>query len=69
MYIIYTKNCYEKGYKRTLRWAQWFMPIILAIQRSGGSWFEASPGKQFARPYLEKKTHHKKKGLVKWLKV
>jgi hypothetical protein len=45
------------------------MPIILAIQRSGGSWFEASPGKQFARPYLEKKTHHKKKGLVKWLKV
>jgi hypothetical protein len=29
--------------------------------------FEASPGKQFTRPYLEK-THHKK-GLVEWLKV
>jgi hypothetical protein len=29
--------------------------------------FEASPGKQFSRPYL-KKTHHKK-GLVEWLKV
>jgi hypothetical protein len=29
-------------------------------QRSGGSRFEASLGKQFARPYLEN-THHKKK--------
>jgi hypothetical protein len=23
----------------------WLIPIILATQRSGGSWFEASPGK------------------------
>jgi hypothetical protein len=29
--------------------------------------FEASLGKQFSRPYLEK-THHKKE-LVEWLKV
>jgi hypothetical protein len=29
--------------------------------------FEASPGKQFMKPYF-KKTHHKK-GLVEWLKV
>jgi hypothetical protein len=36
-------------------------------QRSGGSWFEASPDKEFTRPYLEK-THHKK-ALVEWLKV
>jgi hypothetical protein len=34
---------------------------------SGGWWFEASPGKQFIRLYLEK-THHKK-ALVEWLKV
>jgi hypothetical protein len=34
---------------------------------SGGSQFEANPGKYFERPYL-KKTHHKK-GLVEWLKV
>jgi hypothetical protein len=33
----------------------------------GGSQFEASLGKQFARPYLEKK--HYKNGLVEWLKV
>jgi hypothetical protein len=38
------------------------MPVILATQETGGSRFEASLGKQFARPYLEK-THHKK-GLV-----
>jgi hypothetical protein len=42
------------------------MPV-LGRQRSGGSWFKASPGKEFLRSYLEK-THHKK-GLVKWLKV
>jgi hypothetical protein len=30
-------------------------------------WFEASLGKQFATPYLEK-THHKT-GLVEWLKA
>jgi hypothetical protein len=34
---------------------------------SGGSWFEASPGKQFTRPYLEK-THHNT-GLMEWLKL
>jgi hypothetical protein len=34
----------------------WLMPVIqqLRRQRSGGSWFKASPGKQFARPYLKK---------------
>jgi hypothetical protein len=42
------------------RWP-WLTPVIL------GSWFKASPGKQFVRPYLEK-AHHKK-GLVQWLKV
>jgi hypothetical protein len=38
------------------------MPVILATQeeRSGGSRFEASPGKQVSRLYL-KKTHHKKR--------
>jgi hypothetical protein len=48
---------------------QWLMSIILALrrQRSGGSRFEASPGKYFVRPYLEQ-THHKKR-LVEWLKV
>jgi hypothetical protein len=29
--------------------------------------FEASPGKEFSRSYLEK--NHHKKGLVEWLKV
>jgi hypothetical protein len=38
-----------------------------STQRSGGSWFEVGPGKQFVKPYLEK-TFHKKR-LVKWLKV
>jgi hypothetical protein len=37
------------------------------MRRSGGSRFEASPARQFARPYLKKKNH--KKGLVEWLKV
>jgi hypothetical protein len=38
------------------------MPVILAthVQRSGGSRFEVSQGKQLMRPYLEK-THHKKR--------
>jgi hypothetical protein len=40
----------------------WLMPITLTTQeeRSGRSWFEASPGKQFVRPYLEKA--YQKKG-------
>jgi hypothetical protein len=33
-------------------------------QKSGGSWFEASPGKWFARPYLGKP--FTKIGLVEW---
>jgi hypothetical protein len=37
------------------------------MQKSGGSPFEASQGKQFARPYLKKTLH--KKGQVEWLKV
>jgi hypothetical protein len=36
---------------------------------SGGSRFEASLGKEFEKPYLEKTHHNKKKGLVEWLKV
>jgi hypothetical protein len=41
------------------------MPIILItqeaeIRRIGGSWFEASLGKQFMRPYLEKKSISKR---------
>jgi hypothetical protein len=44
------------------------MPVILAKEAElGGSQFEASPGKQFMKPYLEKNLH--KKGLVEWLKV
>jgi hypothetical protein len=48
------------------------MPIILATQelrrqRSGESWFEASPGQIVLRSYLEKKPSQK--GLVEWLKV
>jgi hypothetical protein len=31
-------------------------------------WFEASLGKQFITPYLEKKPSQKK-GLVEWLEV
>jgi hypothetical protein len=40
------------------------MPIILATQEAekGRPWFEASLGKYFLRPYLEK--HITKKGLV-----
>jgi hypothetical protein len=43
--------------------------IILATwaaDRSGGSWFETSLGKQFMRPYLENTQY--KKGLVEWFK-
>jgi hypothetical protein len=50
---------------------------ILATQeqRSGGSWFKANLGKQFARPSLEKihhthtHTHTHTHRLVRWLKV
>jgi hypothetical protein len=48
------------------------MPVIqlLRKQRSRGSWFEASPGKQFAKTYLEKKKENlHKKGMVEWLEV
>jgi hypothetical protein len=40
----------------------WFTRIILATQEAeiGGSWFEASLGKEFKRPYFEN-THHKKR--------
>jgi hypothetical protein len=31
-------------------------------QRSGGSWFEASPGRQFTRPYLKKNPSQKRAG-------
>jgi hypothetical protein len=43
------------------------MPVILATQEaelSGGSRFEASLGKQFARPYLEKNPHKNRAGGV-----
>jgi hypothetical protein len=41
------------------------MPTILATHEAEirGSRLEASLGKQFMRPYLEK-THYKKKGLA-----
>jgi hypothetical protein len=43
--------------------SHWLTPVIqlLRRQRSGGSQFDVSLGKQFMRPYLEN-THHKKKG-------
>jgi hypothetical protein len=34
---------------------------------SGGSWFKASLGQQFKRPYVENTQH--KRGLADWLKV
>jgi hypothetical protein len=37
-------------------------------QRSGGSWFEASPGKEFHETLSQKKLITKI-GLVEWLKV
>jgi hypothetical protein len=47
---------------------QWFMPVILAAQVAeiGGSWFEASSGTQFVRPYL--KNIQPKTKLMEWLK-
>jgi hypothetical protein len=43
----------------------WLTPVILATQRqrSGGSWFKASPGKWFMSPYLKKTLY------LEWLKV
>jgi hypothetical protein len=41
---------------------------LLRKQRSGGSQFKASPGKQSMRPYL-KKLYQNKIVLVEWLKV
>jgi hypothetical protein len=46
--------------------SQWLTPI-LRRQRLGGLRFEASPSKEFMRPYLKKKITIK--GLVEWLKV
>jgi hypothetical protein len=43
----------------------WLTPIILATQKAGQSWFEASPGKQFIRPYLENKQTNKQKTITK----
>jgi hypothetical protein len=40
---------------------------LLRRQRSEGLQFQASPGKQFERPYLKKP--FTKLGLVEWLKV
>jgi hypothetical protein len=42
-------------------------PKLFRRQRSRGSWFEASPGKYFMRPYLKKL--FTKLGLVEWLKM
>jgi hypothetical protein len=44
------------------------MPVILAAQVAeiGGSWFEASSGTQFVRPYL--KNIQPKTKLMEWLK-
>jgi hypothetical protein len=38
-------------------------PSYSERQRSGGSWFEGSLGKQFAKTPISEKNHHKK-GLV-----
>jgi hypothetical protein len=46
---------HQKGL--TLAGCWWLMPVIqlLRRQRSGGPWFESSPGKKkFMRPYLKK---------------
>jgi hypothetical protein len=47
----------------------WPTPVIAALrrQRSGGSQFEFSQGKQSVRLYLKEILY--KKGLVEWLKV
>jgi hypothetical protein len=42
---------------------QWLTPSYSRGRESGGSWFEASLGKQFAWPYL-KNTHPKRAGGV-----
>jgi hypothetical protein len=42
--------------------------LLLQRQRSGGLRFKASLGKNFRRLYL-KKSLHKKKRLIEWLKV
>jgi hypothetical protein len=48
------KTCMRclKNIHATRHW--WLTPVILATQRqrSGGLWFQARPGKLFARPYL-----------------
>jgi hypothetical protein len=44
-----------------------YNPSYSGVQRLGGSWFKASPGKKFKRPFLEKP--FTKIGLVEWLKV
>jgi hypothetical protein len=53
----------------TIAGRQWLTTVFLATHEAEiRIWrFEASPGKQFVKPYLEK-THHKK-GLKEWLKV
>jgi hypothetical protein len=57
----------------------WFTPVspkLLRRQRSGGSWFEASPGTNSSGDPISKKTKTKQnqktyhnKGLVEWLKL
>jgi hypothetical protein len=51
-------------------------PSYSEDKSSGGLRFEASLGKYFPRPYFKQNktkqnntTHHKKTGLVEWLKV
>jgi hypothetical protein len=59
-----TKSCLKKNYKKNLAGRQWLQPVILRRQRSGGSQFKASPGKQITRPYLEKAHHKNRAGGV-----
>jgi hypothetical protein len=51
------EKCVIKNESQARHW--WLTPVILLLrrQRSGGSQFEASPGKMKARPYLKNTQH------------
>jgi hypothetical protein len=50
---------------------QWLMPVILVTQEAEIRRIEvrSQPGQRIIHETLSRKTHHKKKGLVDWLKV
>jgi hypothetical protein len=53
--LIFLKNCADARH-----W--WLMPVILATQEDHS--LKPAPGKQFARPYLEKSQYNKRAGGV-----